>query len=103
MDRFFGCKGGPSVDGVYVEKLGGCLTYLGEDIIEAGEFLNGEEVWATYASAQEALQDTFQPSGTDYIIHVMGDRQREEYLNMFRTGDFRHAATMRKSYAKWEY
>ena len=70
------------------KKFGGIMTELGDDILATEAFLNGEEFWSTYASAQEVQQGTFQPSGTDYIIHVMGDRQREEYLNKFKTRGF---------------
>lgn len=96
-------KGVPSLDGVYMEKLGGTMTNLGDDILAAEKFLNGERFWATYASGQEVQQDTFQPSGTDYIIHVLGDQQREDYLNKFKTGDFRYTATIRHDYSVWEY
>ena len=85
---FAAIKGAPNVDGVYMEKFGGIMTELGDDILATEAFLNGEEFWSTYASAQEVQQGTFQPSGTDYIIHVMGDRQREEYLNKFKTRGF---------------
>ena len=99
---FAAIKGAPNVDGVYMEKFGGIMTELGDDILATEAFLNGEEFWSTYASAQEVQQGTFQPSGTDYIIHVMGDRQREEYLNKFKTSDFRYTATIRESYNIWE-
>lgn len=95
-------EGTSVVDGVYMEKMGGTMTELGDDILATEAFLNGEAFWSTYASAQEVQQDIFQPSGTDYIIHVMGDRQRVEYLNKFTTGDFRYVATIRESYNIWE-
>ena len=69
--------------GVYVEALGGNLTNLGDDLLNTNEFLAGEKFFATYASAQEVVSNIYQPSGTDYIIHVLGDRQREDYLNDF--------------------
>lgn len=59
--------------GVYVEALGGHLTERGQDLLDTDTFLNGEDFFATYASAQEVVSDTYQPSGTDYIIHVLGD------------------------------
>lgn len=46
--------------------------------------LAGKTVFSTYASALEDWSGTFQPSGTDYIIHVMGDDMRAEYLRTFR-------------------
>lgn len=89
-------------EGVQIEALGGKLTSLGDDLLETEKFLNGEEFFATYASAQEVVNNTYQPSGTDYIIHVLGDRQRENYLDAFENGDFKYAATMREEYTDWE-
>lgn len=90
-------------EGVYVDALGGSLTSLGEDLNETDKFLDGKAFWATYASAQEVVSDTYQPSGTDYIIHVLGDKQRKNYLNLFQNGDFTYTATIRDTYTDWEY
>lgn len=89
--------------GTYVDALGGTMTALGGDLLTTAEFLGEEEFWATYASAQEVVCDEFQPSGTDYIIHVLGDEQREKYLEAFETEDFKFAATIKETYNVWEY
>lgn len=93
----------PSQTENYVEALGGNMTELYDDLMMARNFLDGEEFWSTYASAQEVVEGRFQPSGTDYIIHALGDQAREEYLSAFQNGTFRYAATLRKSYDDWEY
>lgn len=90
-------------DGEWVESMGGYMTYLANDLNETSRFLAGENFWSTYASAQEVVEDKFQPSGTDYIIHVLGDDARDNYLNEFSSGDFKYVATMRKDYTDWEY
>lgn len=90
-------------DGVEVEALGGNLTSLGADLLDTNEFLDGDSFFATYASAQEVVSGTFQPSGTDYIIHVLGDEQREDYLDSFENGDFKYAATINETFTDWEY
>jgi hypothetical protein len=90
-------------DGTYVETMGGNLTSLANDLLDTNKFLNGNRFFATYASAQEVVSDTFQPSGTDYIIHVLGDQQREDYLDAFTSGDFKYAATIKETYTDWEY
>ena len=90
-------------DGVYVEALGGNLTELGDDLIETDDFLEGNDFFATYASAQEVVSNVYQPSGTDYIIHVLGDKQRTSYLNAFNSGNFKYAATIKETYTDWEY
>ncbi len=89
-------------EGDYIEALGGNLTRLGNDLLKTETYLNGEKFFATYASAQEVVNGTFQPSGTDYIIHVLGDRQRENYLEAFENGDFKYTATIREEYTDWE-
>lgn len=91
------------LDGTYIDALGGNLTALGNDLIETEEFLGGENFFATYASAQEVVNNSFQPSGTDYIIHVLGDQQRQNYMSSFNEGDFKYAATMKETYSDWEY
>lgn len=89
--------------GIYISSMGGNMTALGQDLIETSEFLDGDTFFSTYASAQEVVENTFQPSGTDYIIHVLGDKQREDYLNSFVNGHFRYAATMKETYTPYEY
>lgn len=89
--------------GIYVEALGGNLTGLGNELNEAEKFLDGENFFSTYASAQEVVNNSFQPSGTDYIIHVLGDREREAYLDAFMSGNFKYAATIKETYTAWEY
>ena len=90
-------------EGIYIAQMGGNMTALYPDLEETSDFLDGEPFFATYASAQEVMEDTYQPSGTDYIIHVLGDKPREEYLRVFEEGDFRYAATMREEYTLWEF
>lgn len=89
-------------NGVYVEALGGNLTSLGDELIEADQFIGDDKIFATYASAQEVVSGTYQPSGTDYIIHVLGDEQRKNYLDSFDMDDFRYAVTINENYTPWE-
>jgi len=90
-------------EGIYVDALGGNMTALGEDLVQTQQFLNDENFFATYASAQEVVADIYQPSGIDYIIHVLGDKQRADYLNIFHIADFKYAATIKETYTPWEY
>ena len=64
---------------------------------------DGDEVFATYASAIETYRGRFQPSGTDYIIHVLGSNARTGYIQKFRELNPRYAATIRETYNPWEY
>lgn len=90
-------------DGEYIESMGGNMTSLYSDMQAAHDFLNGNEFFSTYASGQEVYEGTYQPTGTDYIIHVLGDEQREQYLEQFLIGDFKYTVTIRKDFTEWEY
>lgn len=92
-----------SKDGTYVAQLGGYLTSYASDLSEASEFLKGESFFATYASAQEVVEGKYQPSGTDYIIHVLGDNARKNYLDTFQKRNFRYAATIEEDYTPYTY
>ena len=89
--------------GTYVPQLGGYNAELGDDLLETSDFIDGRSFFATYASAQEVVEDKFQPSGTDYIIHVLGDSTREEYLESFVKGDHELAVTINEEYSFYEY
>lgn len=89
-------------EGAYFAELGGYNNTLQSDLIRAKSFLQNNQFFATYASAQEVVNNTFQPSGTDYIIHVLGDKERQKYLDSFENGNFKYAATIRENYTEWE-
>lgn len=90
-------------EGEYIESLGGNMTTLGTDLKKTHEFLHGEPIWATYASGQEVVEEKYQPSGTDYIIHVLGDDARREYLQKYETNNWTYTSTIKESYSEWEY
>lgn len=87
--------------GVYVSEMGGVVTSRGQDLEDARAFLQGESFFSTYASAQELVEGKFQPSGTDYIIHVLGDEKREGYVDAFLNSGFTYAATMWEETDPW--
>lgn len=45
----------------------------------------------------------FQPSGIDYIIHVLGDQYRKKYLESFKATDPKYLTTIREDFTYWEY
>ena len=91
-----------SKEGVYIKELGGNSRVLGNDLLNTRIFLQDDQFFATYSSGQEVLSNIFQPSGTDYIIHVLGDKEREDYLSSFKNGNFKYTATIREDYTSWE-
>ncbi len=92
-----------SQEGTYFPNLGGRMTQLDSSILDAEAFLDGKTVFSTYASALEADTGQFQPSKYDYIIHVLGDSARAEYLDAFHAGGFDYVTTSKREYNLWEY
>jgi len=85
-------------------KIGGYLNELeAKSLKVAEEKLEGKIVFATYASGVEAYMNLFQPTQYDYIIHVLGDDARKQYLDIFEKGDHDYVSTIREDYALWEY
>lgn len=73
-------------DLIYCAGLGGWLDNKAERLETELALTGGAPVFSTYASGLEAITGQLQPSGTDYIIHVLGDAQRTRYLQLFQTG-----------------
>lgn len=101
-DEFIFYKITPPV-GDYFEELGGYNISLCNDLRKAQEFLKNDKVFATYASAQEVISDSFQPSGIDYIIHALGDETRQKYMDAFHNCEYKYVATINESYSGWEW
>jgi hypothetical protein len=89
--------------GAYFEGLNGYITDLAPSLNSAAKKIGHDKIFSTYSSAVEIITNQFQPSGNDYIIHVLGEKQRQKYLSSFLKGDFAYAATIRNSYTNWEY
>jgi hypothetical protein len=89
----------------YSGALGGYYTGSKRfDAIEhVAERLKGQSFFSTYASALEVIGGQFQPSGTDYIIHVLGDGAREQYLQAFHEGNYRYVVNISSDTINWGY
>lgn len=72
----------------YVPELGGWIGDQAEKLATEKELTTGKRLFGTYSSALEAMTGQLQPTGTDYIIHALGDSQRLAYLQTFQSGDF---------------
>lgn len=86
----------------YIEGLG-TYSEIGAGLDEYASCFSQGELFSTYAGALETVNNIFQPSGTDYIIHVLGDEQRQGYLDHFLQGDYRYVSTLKNDYTLWEY
>lgn len=89
---------------VRVDSLGAWLSDQAPKLETEQQIAAGTRVWGTYAGALETMTGQFQPSGTDYIIHVLGDAQRAAYLQKFEQGDFELVETPSwkvSAYERW--
>ena len=77
----------------YVESLGGWFGDQAEKLAVEYEMNQGKVLFGTYSSGLEAMTGQLQPTGVDYIIHAMGDRQRLDYLTTFQAGAFDRVVT----------
>ena len=89
--------------GVFVSQLGGYLTSYAPSLQKASEYLNDKPVFSTYASALETMTDQFQPTGMDYIIHVLGDKAREKYIKDFVDNKYEYAQTIKSQFTPYEF
>ena len=76
---------------------------LANPILKAIEITGEEEVFSTYASVLEVYRDDFQPTGFDYIIHALGEENRQKYLDTFKNGDYKYAITSSIQLTPYEY
>jgi hypothetical protein len=106
ISTYAAIQNGFSADrGDYVKNLGYFRDKkLAKSVESANEFMKaGDNVFSTYASAVETYRNQYQPSGTDYIIHVLGNDARSRYIKSFKKADPSYVATLRGTYTDWEY
>ncbi len=80
-------KGGSHYEQNRCEELGGVTGYA-NSLYELSEQIGDDNFWTTYATAFEVVKRKYQPSGIDYIIHSLGDKTREKYVDKFVSGNY---------------
>lgn len=86
----------------YLPALGGWLGDQAGNLTAEQALAGDARLFGTYSSALEAMNGQLQPTGTDYIIHALGDRQRLNYLTTFQQGDFDLVVTPSPKVAQYE-
>lgn len=86
----------------YVPALRGWLGDQAEKLAAEQALVGQARLFGTYSSALEAMNGQLQPTGTDYIIHALGDRQRLAYLTTFQQGEFDLVVTPSPKVAVYE-
>ena len=87
----------------YNKDLDGYLEYLNDDLNYIKPKIMDNSIFSTYAGPLETINNTFQPSGYDYIIHVLGDKNREKYLETFNKGNFKYVVTTDNDVRSYRY
>jgi hypothetical protein len=59
------------------------------------------KVFSVYSTGLETVDNYFNPTGYDYIIHCLGKERRENYVNRFTYGDFEFVQTPSMPLAQW--
>ncbi len=85
----------------YVPALGGVTQYA-PALEEMANVVGDSPLFSSYATAPEVVLDTQQPTGSDYIIHALGEDSFEAYLHEFETGDYPFALTTNLFSWPWE-
>ena len=85
----------------YYPEMGGYLEECSSDLDKSYELVSGRRVFSVYASALEVATDQYQPSGYDYIIHVLTDDAREQYMKTFESRDFEVVSTLNANYTMY--
>jgi hypothetical protein len=89
--------------GIKIEGLGGYLSQYGNTLnLVSKKISPNEEIFSTYASALEVIENKYQPSGIDYIIHVLGNQYRQAYLASFHKNAPDYITTIREDFTSWE-
>ena len=81
--------------------INGNIPYNKEDLTKIDGIIGDQSYFSVYASAFESMREEFQPTRFDYIIHVLGDDYRTEYLNNFKDNNYQYALTIDKNYDSW--
>ncbi|OPH53106.1 hypothetical protein BC351_32010 [Paenibacillus ferrarius] len=89
----------------YVQELKGYLSAYGEELqYISNKYIKNSnaDLFSTYSSALEVINSEYQPSGIDYIIHVLGDKYRKLYLESFLQNP-QFVTTIREDFTQWEF
>ncbi len=99
-ERLFGERAGvyfPTLEG-YLSADAQYPNASAQDLSAAIAYVGTDPIFSTYASALETETGRYQPTGRDYIIHALGEKQQEDYLRIFREGEYPKVQTIDLNY-----
>lgn len=81
--------------------IDGVILTHKEALEKIDTIVGNDSYFSTYATAFETMKSDFQPTRFDYIIHVLGDDYRQEYLDDFSSGNYKYVSTINPDFEKW--
>lgn len=80
---------------IYSEPLGGYIrTEWHHNLEQLASLLKGKTFYSTYSSALENYTQTFNPVGIDYIIHILGEDNRQRLLFLEKKQKWDYVVTL---------
>lgn len=89
-----------SPEGAYIPALGGYNPDTAA-LTDAAALTQDDPVFSVYATGLEVVKGQFQPTGYDYLIHVLGPDARAAYLDNFKTDGYRWVQTPAVNIDAW--
>jgi hypothetical protein len=59
-------------------------------------------LFSTFASGLEVVAGALHPTGNEYVVHVLGAREKQKYLGTFLTTRPLYVTTVRADFGPWE-
>jgi hypothetical protein len=95
---------------IKVAELGGWLSPKWKSSIEIAKTLKQElqnkpslqKILSTYSTGMDVIIGALNPTGTDYIIHALGDKSRYQYLSNWEQFKPEYITTLREDAYLWE-
>ncbi len=86
----------------YIAELNGA-TYYAFALRQMEDIVGDNKIFSTYSSALDLMLGQFQPTGSDYIIHALGEEVSTQYLNEFKNGEYPYVQTTNFKTWVWEH
>ena len=89
---------------IYIPSLGGCLRQDRAESLDrfAVATNRSSDLFSTYSSAFDVMTGAFNSSGSDYIIHALGEEWRARYESALAEGKHEYLTTIREDFTYWE-
>lgn len=85
----------------YVAEMEGITRYA-NGLYDMKSIVGQDDIFSTYATALEDVMDIYQPTGSDYVIHALGDERFAEYVSDLKNNKYKWVQTTNTELWAWE-